>query len=72
MLSSKYFLCFPFCGIVSKCVVKKYVSHASIFYHDFVKQNVMIQQHLSHVDSKLTNESYGDHYHYVHSGHPTT
>ena len=51
---------------------EKYVNHASIFYHDFVKQNVMIQQHLSHVDSKLTNESYGDHYHYVHSGHPTT
>ena len=50
---------------------EKNVSHATILSFDFSKENVMIQQYLSHLDSKLTNKSSCDHY-YVHSGHPTT
>lgn len=51
---------------------EKNVSHATILSLDCSKQNVMIQQYLSHLDSKLTNKSSCDHYYYVHSGHPTT
>ena len=52
---------------------EKNVSHKSLFYLDFTKQNVMIQKHLSHLDAKLTKKGFCDHYCYVSSGqHPTT
>ena len=51
---------------------EKNVSHATILSFDFSKENIMIQQYLSHLDSKLTNKSSCDYHYYVHSGHPTT
>ena len=55
-----------------KMCCEKYVSQISIKFLVCSQQNVMIQQHLSHLDAKLTKENSCDHNCCVLVWHPKT